>query len=315
MITRWCYWNAGTSSIRASPRHTNSYFSVFHGFRCEGLEGLLPPLKKKKLALAAADLFCSPADNLQETFGLSVLEAMASSLPVVASDWNGYRDLVQHGKTGWLVPCRDLLQTQHWPDMLDCRFSLGLQDYDSTVGLRSLGVVLDHAALERALGVLLAAPERCAAMGEAGRERVESAFSLRVVSEKYRELWSELDERRELARIDSDTTPWPMAYAARLFNDHASGQPSVGPWWLAEEGNDPNLLTDAMQTCFLQQLIPTRSLASLADHLQAKRLRVGHWLNTDDLKRIYRHCDIPAHHWNRLTNLLEKLAIVTATSP
>ena len=151
-------------------------------------------------------------------------------------------------------------------------------------GLRSLGVVLDHAALERALGVLLAAPERCAAMGEAGRERVESAFSLRVVSEKYRELWSELDERRELARIDSDTTPWPMAYAARLFNDHASGQPSVGPWWLAEEGSDPNLLTDAMQTCFLQQLIPTRSLASLADHLQAKRLKGGHWLNTDDLK-------------------------------
>ena len=101
------------------------------------------------LALAAADLFCSPADNLQETFGLSVLEAMASSLPVVASDWNGYRDLVLHGSTGWLVPCRDLLQEQHQPDALDRRFSLGLQDYDSTVGLRSLGVVLDHAALEK----------------------------------------------------------------------------------------------------------------------------------------------------------------------
>ena len=67
--------------------------------------------EEKKLALAAADLFCSPADNLQETFGLSVLEAMASSLPVVASDWNGYRDLVLHGSTGWLVPCRDLLQS------------------------------------------------------------------------------------------------------------------------------------------------------------------------------------------------------------
>ena len=29
---------------------------------------------EKKLALAAADLLCSPSDNLQETFGLSVLE-------------------------------------------------------------------------------------------------------------------------------------------------------------------------------------------------------------------------------------------------
>ena len=130
------------------------------------------------MALAAADLFCSPADNLQETFGLSVLEAMASSLPVVASDWNGYRDLVVHGSTGWLVPCRDVLQAQHQPDALDRLFSLGLQDYDSAVGLRSLGVVLDHVALERALGDLLAAPKRCAAMGEAGRERIESVFSL-----------------------------------------------------------------------------------------------------------------------------------------
>ena len=39
--------------------------------------------EEKKLALAAADLFCSPADNLQETFGLSVLAAMGSSLPVL----------------------------------------------------------------------------------------------------------------------------------------------------------------------------------------------------------------------------------------
>ena len=64
------------------------------------LGGLKAASEEEKLALAAADLFCSPADNLQETFGLSVLEAMASSLPVVASDWNGYRDLVLSG-TGW----------------------------------------------------------------------------------------------------------------------------------------------------------------------------------------------------------------------
>ena len=69
-----------------------------------------------------------------------------------------------------------------------------------------------------------------------------------------------------------------------------------------------------MQTCFLQQLIPIRSLASLADKLQAKRQEGGQWLETDDLEQLYGHCGIPTHQWSRLTNLLEKLAIVTAAS-
>src|SRR5262249_44974708 len=52
----------------------------------------------------AADVFTSLSDNIQETFGLAVVEAMACGLPVVATDWNGYRDLVADGETGYLVP-------------------------------------------------------------------------------------------------------------------------------------------------------------------------------------------------------------------
>ena len=199
---------------------------------------------------------------------------MASGLPVVASDWNGYRDLVVHGRTGWLVPCSDLLQTQNHPDALDRRYSLGLQDYDSTVGLRSLDVAIDHAALEMALGDLLDTPKRCAAMGEAGLKRIESFFAWQVVSSQYRDLWHELEGRRA-AHQNGDTRPWPMAHTARLFSGHASAPPSAGPWWLAEQGSDPNLLTEAMQTCFLQQLIPVSSLESVADNLKTKRKEGG----------------------------------------
>ena len=45
-----------------------------------------------EIVRAASDMFISLADSYQETFGLTPIEAMASELPVVASNWNGYRN-------------------------------------------------------------------------------------------------------------------------------------------------------------------------------------------------------------------------------
>ena len=66
-----------------------------------------------------------------------------------------------------------------------------------------------------------------------------------------------------------------------------------------------------MQTCFHQQLIPIHSLASLANYLQMKRQEGGQWLDTPYLEELYSRCDIPADHWNLITSLLEKLAVMT----
>ena len=56
-------------------------------------------------------------------------------------------------------------------------------------------------------------------------------------------------------------------------------------------------------------------LGELADTLREKTSpRRGQWLNTNDLEQLYGHCEVPTHQWSRLTNLLEKLAIVTAAS-
>lgn len=51
----------------------------------------------------SSNIFLSPADSVQETFGITPLEAMSAGLPVIVSDWNGYRETVVHGKTGYLA--------------------------------------------------------------------------------------------------------------------------------------------------------------------------------------------------------------------
>jgi glycosyltransferase involved in cell wall biosynthesis len=57
-------------------------------------------------AYAAADVFlhCS----ITETFGLVVLESMASGVPVIARDEGGPSETVEHGDTGFLIPPHDM---------------------------------------------------------------------------------------------------------------------------------------------------------------------------------------------------------------
>ena len=60
-------------------------------------------LRLKPDLLAASDMLLSPVDNTQETFGLSLLEAQAAGLPVVASRFDGYKDLIEDGVDGFLI--------------------------------------------------------------------------------------------------------------------------------------------------------------------------------------------------------------------
>ncbi|MEF9941967.1 MAG: glycosyltransferase [Lachnospiraceae bacterium] len=55
--------------------------------------------------LGQIDVFC--ATSIKESFGVSVVEAMAMEVPVVVSDADGFKEVVENRVTGIIVPRRD----------------------------------------------------------------------------------------------------------------------------------------------------------------------------------------------------------------
>ncbi len=145
----------------------------------------------------AADVFASLVDNLQETFGLAVVEAMAGGLPVVASDWDGYRDLVVPGETGYLVPT---VMVRGATAEATSRLLLGEVDYDHFLAECSQAVTVDAAAAAAAFAPLLCDTALRRAHGEAGRRRALEVFAWPQVIRAYEELWRD-QERERLARV------------------------------------------------------------------------------------------------------------------
>lgn len=143
---------------------------------------------------AAADIFISLVDNIQETFGITPVEAMAAGLPVVVSDWDGYRSTVEHGRQGFLI------ETLGGPPGLGAmmlqRHELDLESYQSYVGAVAQHTAVHVGQAAAALAALASDPELRARMGAAGRERVRTTFDWPVVVAQLRALFTELAERR-----------------------------------------------------------------------------------------------------------------------
>ncbi|HVG78114.1 MAG TPA: glycogen synthase [Patescibacteria group bacterium] len=111
-----------------------------------------------------AAVFCCP--SVYEPFGLINLEAMACETPVVASGVGGILEVVEHGKTGLLVP------------------------------------PAQPAALAEALTRVLGNRDRARDMGKAGRRRVEEKFAWASVAERTEQVYA--DAIAEFKRSSGD---------------------------------------------------------------------------------------------------------------
>lgn len=112
--------------------------------------------------LAAADAFVLPSRS--EAFPNGAIEAMAAGLPVVASATGGLLDLIEHGRTGLLVP----------------------PDHD--------------AALADAIAALVASPSYAAALGVAAREEVMRRYSFDRMVRSFEDLYlSQLEMPRGIS--------------------------------------------------------------------------------------------------------------------
>jgi hypothetical protein len=147
---------------------------------------------------AAGDIFQSMVDNIQETFGLTPIEAMAAGLPVVASDWDGYRFTVRDGIEGFLVPT---LGGPPGPvgETIVTRHAARIDTYQSYVGSIAQHTAVHVGSAARALEHLIASPDLRRRMGVAGRARVRDMFDWPVVVREYNALADELTEIRNAA--------------------------------------------------------------------------------------------------------------------
>ncbi|HEX7972127.1 MAG TPA: glycosyltransferase, partial [Thiobacillus sp.] len=118
--------------------------ALAHAKSTLGARLLLPGMRKDIPDLMGAmDVFCLP--SYREGMPRTIIEAMMSGLPVVATDIRGSREEVVANETGLLVPARDAV------------------------------------ALAGAFSSLLRAPAEARAMGEAGRRRALKLYDERQV--------------------------------------------------------------------------------------------------------------------------------------
>lgn len=180
-----CGWHANAMIEGAFKNGARRYAP---GVRSLFADGRNPAERRR--AWAAADFFISLSDNLQETFGLTIIEAMSAGLPVVASDWDGYRETVRDGQDGYLIPTT--MPAAGTGGHFAAAHESGEINYDQYCGVTCRTVSVDPEVLAARISALVSDASLRRALGASAQARALSEFEWQVVYRRYQQLWAEL---------------------------------------------------------------------------------------------------------------------------
>jgi len=165
----------------------------------------------------AANVYASPVDNFQETFGISVVEAMAHECAVVVSDFNGYAEIVDHNLTGIKIPTYWANITEHLHGVSE------IMNFSTLQLLLSQSVAVDQEKIFDTLQKFLDEPEKCDAMGKRARVKAIQQYLWPHVIRQYCCLWDELakDAKNYNGKIDKHENPFELDYW-KVFSHYLS---------------------------------------------------------------------------------------------
>ena len=217
----------GTFANKNIEFHYNNLIRSFENLTVKRVGGMNQASEEAKInCLNTANIFISLSDNIQETFGLTVIEAMAAELPCIVSDWNGYKDLVKETETGYLIPTRYAGGYDNEINQVDIEYKIEKINFDYMIGLKSMKTIIDENALINKLEILINNKDLRESMGRNSKERWRNLYTWSIVSEQYRDLWINLKEIRESCTksIESVSFHPPIDYVFKHYPTEISNQ-------------------------------------------------------------------------------------------
>lgn len=274
-------------------------------------DGNIPEMRRD--IWSGADVFTIPLDSLQESFGLVAVEAMAAGLPVVLPNWNGVRDTVLDGETGFLVPT--WMAHPGAGQILADRYIAGQDSYVQHLSLVQQQVATDPEAYVAALLRLARDPALRETMGRAGKRHVNQNLAWSRLFPTYLALARQLHELRQNGtrhspHISRETPPAtaidPFDLFAAYPSDRIADETWITPLRLLSEAEMGEWDEITGRTLYNRWIAPSEAIQKIS-----RKLCDAGACRFDDACQI---TGLPAAELERALLLLAKFGLVSLSA-